>query len=205
MNDEWMNGCDCDDDGDDVVGVMRGRCRRCSGREMICAMCHVERGREEVRDGMRKMLMIPYRIELLICSCQYIHILSSSVRLRNGFQHKIASSWLREMHRDVGGHSTCQTSLSIGDGTETYISQILALRRGGSDKGSSCTRSLQLLPATARYKPAFLVCLRIRPLAVSSRSVMSLDLLLPPVVSSVLHPVHRLVGTCVEVELILPS
>lgn len=41
------------------------------------------------------------------------------------------------MHRDVGGgRSAHQTSLSIGDGTETYISQILTLwRGGGSDRG----------------------------------------------------------------------
>lgn len=39
------------------------------------------------------------------------------------------------MHRDVGGRSAHQTSLSIGDGTETYISQILILwRGGGSDR-----------------------------------------------------------------------
>lgn len=39
------------------------------------------------------------------------------------------------MHRDVGGHSAHQTSLSIGDGAETYISQIFILwRGGGSDR-----------------------------------------------------------------------
>lgn len=47
----------------------------CSGREMICAMCHVEAGeREEVRDGMRRMLMIPYRMEAFMYILLYVHV-----------------------------------------------------------------------------------------------------------------------------------